>query len=269
MRALFIIAPNADTLSAEVTKAIDDGMQPRAPVGSYSSVLVQWMVEGSGVETYKVFGDVSPVRLVERIEAAGMSVLARPELIDGVYLAAGVTGEIGGDGDGIQWADIEGKPASYPTTWNQVGSKPAVIAAGATQAAARDAIGAGTSNLALGTTASTAAAGNHTHTAAAIGAATADHTHTAADIGAAPADHTHTAADVGAATADHTHTAADFGAAPASHTHTAADVGAAPASHTHTATQVTATAVGGGTATDVQGILAELDARIAALETPA
>lgn len=255
MRALFIIAPNADTLSAEVTKAIADGMQPRAPVGSYSSVLVQWMVEGSGVETYKVFGDVSPVRLVERIEAAGMSVLARPELIDGVYLAAGVTGEIGGgDGDGIQWADIEGKPASYPTTWNQVGSKPAVIAAGATQAAARDAIGAGTSNLALGTTASTAAAGNHTHTAAAIGAAPADHTHTAADVGAAPADHTHTAADVGAA--------------PADHTHTAADVGAAPASHTHTATQVTATAVGGGTATNVQGILAELDARIAALETP-
>lgn len=35
-----------------------------------------------------------------------------------------------------------------------------------------------------------------------------------------------------------------------------------------TATQTTATAVAGGTATNVQGILAELAARIAALETP-
>lgn len=42
---------------------------------------------------------------------------------------------------------------------------------------------------------------------------------------------------------------------------------AAAGNHTHTATQVTATAVTGGTATNVQGILAELTARIVALET--
>lgn len=42
---------------------------------------------------------------------------------------------------------------------------------------------------------------------------------------------------------------------------------AAAGNHTHTAAQVTATAIGPGTATTVQGILAELAARIAALET--
>lgn len=41
---------------------------------------------------------------------------------------------------------------------------------------------------------------------------------------------------------------------------------AAAGNHVHTATQVTATAVSPGTATTVQGILAELAARIAALE---
>lgn len=41
---------------------------------------------------------------------------------------------------------------------------------------------------------------------------------------------------------------------------------AAAGNHTHTATQVTATAISPGTATTVQGILAELAARITALE---
>lgn len=41
---------------------------------------------------------------------------------------------------------------------------------------------------------------------------------------------------------------------------------AAAGNHTHTATVVTATAIAPGTATNVQGILAELAARIAALE---
>lgn len=43
---------------------------------------------------------------------------------------------------------------------------------------------------------------------------------------------------------------------------------AAAGNHSHTATQVTATAISPGTATDVQGILAELAARITDLETP-
>lgn len=41
---------------------------------------------------------------------------------------------------------------------------------------------------------------------------------------------------------------------------------AAAGNHTHTATAVTATAISPGTATNVQGILAELAARITALE---
>lgn len=41
---------------------------------------------------------------------------------------------------------------------------------------------------------------------------------------------------------------------------------AAAGNHAHTATAITATRVGTGTATNVQGILAELEARIAALE---
>src|SRR5690606_35891904 len=43
---------------------------------------------------------------------------------------------------------------------------------------------------------------------------------------------------------------------------------AAAGNHTHAASTVTATAVAGGTATDVQGILDELAARIADLENP-
>ena len=43
---------------------------------------------------------------------------------------------------------------------------------------------------------------------------------------------------------------------------------AAAGNHSHTATQVTATAIAPGTATTVQGILAELAARIDALENP-
>jgi hypothetical protein len=41
---------------------------------------------------------------------------------------------------------------------------------------------------------------------------------------------------------------------------------AAAGNHAHTATQVTATAVAGGTATNVQAILVELTTRVAALE---
>lgn len=43
---------------------------------------------------------------------------------------------------------------------------------------------------------------------------------------------------------------------------------AAAGNHVHTATAVTATAISPGSATTVQGILAELAARITALETP-
>lgn len=61
------------------------------------------------------------------------------------------------------FAESSGGGGEVSTAWGDITDKPSVIAAGETAAAARTAIGAGTSNLQLGTTASTAAAGNHTH----------------------------------------------------------------------------------------------------------
>ncbi|MFI6860183.1 hypothetical protein ACIBKZ_09755 [Streptomyces sp. NPDC050421] len=91
-----------------------------------------------------------------------------------------------------------------------------------------------------------------------------------------PSTHTHPAAQVSDATATGRSvlTAADAAAA-----RTAIGAGtsflalgttaatAAAGNHVHTATQVTSTAIAPGTATTVQGVLAELAARITALET--
>lgn len=96
----------------------------------------------------------------------------------------------------------------------------------ASTAAARTAIGAGTSDLAVGPLVTDAKAGNYVPAWA--------------DVSGKPT----TFAPI---------------------TGTAANQ-AAPGNHTHTATAVTATAVAPGTATDVQGILAELASRITALE---
>lgn len=120
----------------------------------------------------------------------------------------------------------EGGGVDPTVAWDDVADKPAVIAAGDTQAAARSAIGAGTSNLAIGTTASTAKAGNYVPSWD--------------DVTGKPA----TFPPVIGTTA------------------TTAKAGNA----VQTAAQTTATAIAPGTATNVQGILAELAARIAALE---
>lgn len=113
-------------------------------------------------------------------------------------------------------------------------------------AAARTAIGAGTSNLKVGTGAADAKAGNYAPTWS--------------DVSGKPA--------VIASGADQAAARASIGAGTSSliigTTSTTAKAGDA----VQTATQTTATAVGGGTATNVQGILGELAARIAALETP-
>ncbi|WP_326678515.1 hypothetical protein [Streptomyces sp. NBC_01237] len=82
----------------------------------------------------------------------------------------------GGPAQPIAWADITGKPTSYPPaahthTAAQVSDATATgrsVLTAADPAAVRTAIGAGTSSLALGTTAATAAAGNHTHAATAV-----------------------------------------------------------------------------------------------------
>lgn len=136
---------------------------------------------------------------------------------------------------------------------------------------AHDAIDALPEPLELGTTADTAAPGDHTHSPASIGAAAASHTHTLSQItdagDAAGMDVGTTSGTVAAG--DHTHTGltADAAAGTASlRTLGTGATQAAAGNHAHTAAQVTATAVGAGTATDVQGILAELDARITALE---
>lgn len=103
-------------------------------------------------------------------------------------------------------------------------------------AAARTAIGAGTSNLALGTTSSTALAGDYV-----------------------PAWNTLTGVPASLTAAQAAGTASIRAIGTTATT-------AAAGNHVHTATQVTATAVPGGTATTVQGILLELEGRIAALE---
>lgn len=91
----------------------------------------------------------------------------------------------------------------------------------------------------------------------------------------APSTHTHTAAQVSDATATGRSvlTAADaaaartaIGAGTSSIIVGTAAANAAAGNHVHTATVVTATAISPGTATTVQGILAELAARITALE---
>lgn len=82
----------------------------------------------------------------------------------------------GGGGTTSAWADITGKPATFPPeththTAAQISDATTVgrnVLKAADAAAARTAIGAGTSSLAIGTTSTTAAAGDHTHTAANI-----------------------------------------------------------------------------------------------------
>jgi len=101
--------------------------------------------------------------------------------------------DLGGGGDaGVAWADVTGKPATFPPV---VGTTATTAKAGNYQptaanisdastvgrsvltatdaAAARTAISAGTSSLVLGTSASTAAAGNHTHPGLLTGSASA------------------------------------------------------------------------------------------------
>lgn len=110
----------------------------------------------------------------------------------------------------------------------------------------------------IGTSASTAAAGNHTHPGLtadqAVGTASVRTLGTGA-LQAAAGTHTHAGL-----TAD-----AVAGTASIRTLGTGAQQ-AAVGSHSHTATQVTATVVGTGSATNVQGILGELNTRIAALE---
>jgi len=100
----------------------------------------------------------------------------------------------------------------------------------------------------IGTTATTAKAGNYQPTAANISDATA--------VGRSVL----TAADAAAA-----RTAIGAGTSSLALGTSASQ--AAAGNHVHTASVITATAIAPGTATNVQGILAELAARISALET--
>lgn len=77
----------------------------------------------------------------------------------------------GGGGGSTAWADITGKPSTFPpsahtqaaSTISDSTSVGRAVLTAADAAAGRTALGAGTSSLALGSTGSTAAAGNHTH----------------------------------------------------------------------------------------------------------
>lgn len=92
----------------------------------------------------------------------------------------------GGGPSTVAWADVTGKPATFPPaththTAAQISDASAVgrsVLSSADAAAARTAIGAGTSSVVIGTSATQAAAGNHVHaasviTATAIGPGTA------------------------------------------------------------------------------------------------
>lgn len=108
-----------------------------------------------------------------------------------LFNEAGQPVDVGGGAAGVAWADVTGKPATYPPTIGTTAStamagntpipaaptadtlsgatavgRQVMTAADAT--AARTAIGAGTSSLALGATSSTAKAGNYTPTTAEV-----------------------------------------------------------------------------------------------------
>ena len=122
----------------------------------------------------------------------------------------------GGGGGEVDWADVTGKPTTFPPV--------------------------------VGTTATTAKAGNYQPTAANISDASA--------VGRSVL----TAADAAAA-----RTA--IGAGTSSLTIGTSASTAKAGNAVQTATQTTATAISPGTATNVQAILAELAARITALES--
>lgn len=104
----------------------------------------------------------------------------------------------GGGGGSTAWADITGKPSTFPPsahtqTASTISDSTTVgraVLTAVDAAAGRAAIGAGTSSLALGATGSTAAAGNHTHAiadtsglqSALDGKASSSHTHTASQV---------------------------------------------------------------------------------------
>lgn len=146
------------------------------------------------------------------------------------YIAT-ATGEASAAPDGAIPIDLYGASSGgEATAWGDITGKPAVIGAGESQAAARAAIGAGTGNgtssLAVATTAPAPLAA-----AASVGTGTT------------------------AARADHVH------ALP-----TAAQIGAAATSHNQAATTVTVAASSGIVGANVQAVLADLAARIVALE---
>lgn len=137
------------------------------------------------------------------------SITVRPVDGDPVDLQEYLDGLGGGDVT-VAWADVTGKPATYPPaththTAADVGAAPAShthtaaqvsdastvgrsVLTAADAAAARSAIGAGTSSLAVGTGAAQAAAGNHTHPGLLTGTASAVADSEAADVAAMVAD---------------------------------------------------------------------------------
>lgn len=174
------------------------------------------------------------------------------QIVEGVV----VGGDFGGgEGGTPAWTDITGKPSTFPPT---IGTTSTTAVAGNDGRLTAGAAGTATVR-AIGTTSTTAAAGDHTHTGL-----TADQA-----AGTASVRTLGTGAQQAAA-GSHTHTGltADQAAATASiRTLGTGAAQAAAGNHVHAASAVTATAISPGTATNVQAILAELAARITALES--
>lgn len=170
----------------------------------------------------------------------------------------------GGGPSTVAWADVTGKPATYPpvvgttaTTAKAGNYQPTAanisdatavgrsVLTAADAAAARTAIGAGTSNLAVGTTATTAKAGNYTPTWA--------------EVSGKPA--------VIAAGADAAAARTAIGAGTSSLAIGTSSTTAAAGNHTHALTALAAS-VSGLTGATLQAVLEDISTRLAALETP-
>lgn len=236
-------------------------------VTKLKTILMYLLNKSSGETTVSAEDITDATTLGKELLKASNAASARTAIGAGTSnLAIGTTASTAKAGNYVpSWSEVSGKPATFaPTigttastakagnyvpTWTEVTGKPSTFTPSAHTHAWADITGKpSTFTPTIGTTATTAKAGNYQPTAANIS--------DASEIGRTVL----TATDANAV-----RSAIGAGTSNLSLGSTAST--AAAGNHSHTATQVTATAVGTGTATNVQGILAELEARITALES--
>ncbi|MER7500447.1 capsid cement protein [Nonomuraea pusilla] len=189
------VAPAAQASTTVVGVAAHDaGNGVRLTVHPLGGVVHELVAGAGGITAGQTVmvgaapGEVLPLAgAAQRVGVALTSAAAgaRVQVLGGGADAAAASG------GSVAWADVTGKPATFPTAAASIGDATAVgrnVLTATDQAAARTAIGAGTSNLALGTTGTTAAAGNHTHAGLMTGSATAVNNSSASDAAALVTD---------------------------------------------------------------------------------